>query len=123
MEFKLPCIILLFFILMSLNNATIAQIRDSSTTAITIQRQTGDSVSIDGTILDSMTGEFPRNDSFIVKIDSILVIPDSQGAFVTRVPHGQYHSLRVISGHFEPFSQIIPENADKKKIFHDVYFA
>jgi hypothetical protein len=76
-----------------------------------------DSVTVNGTILDSMTGTFPRDDSVYVKIDSCNIVPDTEGAFSAEIPKGQYHSIRVYSKHFDPFSKIVTENPDKRNYF------
>jgi hypothetical protein len=76
-----------------------------------------DSVTINGTIFDSITGAFPRNDSIVVTIDSSAVFPDTEGTFIKHIPKGQYHSVGVISQKYAPFSRIVSENSGKKNYF------
>lgn len=76
-----------------------------------------DSVTITGTILDSITGNFPQNDSVFAIIDSGKVVPDTEGAFSTKVPKKEFHTISVLSRHFEKISMVVKENSEKMNYF------
>jgi hypothetical protein len=95
MEFSNWRAILLIVLSLAMENSTFVQAKDFSGPVVIVQQQTEDSVNVNGTILDSITGVFPRNDSVVVKIDSSIVFPDTEGTFIKRVPQREYHSLGV----------------------------
>jgi hypothetical protein len=91
-----------------------AETRDSSTNSPT---QTGDSITISGTILDSLSGVFPLHDSMSVTIDSFKITPDSEGMFSAKVRRAVYHGLRITSSRFLLFFLPITELPDKNNYF------
>lgn len=93
----------------AIGNSTFAQANDSLGSR--------DSVTVSGTILDSMTGAFPQNDSVFVKIDSVIMSPDADGAFFKRVAKARFHRLEVFSKQYAAFSQIVAENPAKKNYY------
>jgi|GEM_PF-2393925 hypothetical protein len=120
MEFKQWGSIFLIVLCFAMGNSTIALEKDSVKTGAIVKQGDGainDSVTITGSILDSMTGAFPRNDPVFVKIDSSTVFPDSEGTFFKRLPHKEYHTLGIVSKQYAPFSRIISEKTDKKNYF------
>ncbi len=108
---------LFLFLLISFENAAIAQERDSVGTGIWLRQSTADSITINGIILDSIAGEYPRNDSVCITIDSLSIVPDSEGAFFAHVPKRSYHSIRTFSHHFSSFSRSVPEQSNRSNYF------
>ena len=117
MEYNRFCFILSFAINLSFIGTVVAQTRSQSTPDSISQYRPRDSVTINGTIIDSMSGGFSLNDSILVKIDSCVISPDSDGAFFKRVLSAQYHTLKIIAKQYAPFSQLIQENSGKQNYF------
>ena len=120
MAFKQRRSILFIVFCIAMGNAAIAQISESIKTNEIVKQggvTAGDSVTITGSILDSITGAFPGNDSAFVEIDSNVVFPDSEGTFLKRIVPRDYHSVRVVAKNHALFSQIIAEKEHKKNYF------
>ena len=117
MEYKMIYVIVSFWVILNVGVPTIAQTTKQADSDSLSKYPPMDSVIVNGTIIDSMSGEFPRNDSVYVKIDSCIILPDTGGAFIKRVLKGEYHTIGVFSKHFASFSQIVTENSDKKNYF------
>ncbi len=76
-----------------------------------------DSVTIAGAIIDSVLGTFPRDMAITVTVDSVSVVPDSEGFFSAKVPSSQFHFLGITSMRFSAFRRSIPESSNKKNYF------
>ena len=109
--------IFLAIVIVNLNNNAVAQNDTQTTPTATAQSHLNDSITINGTILDSITGEFPHNDSFVVKIDSANVLCDTDGNFGLQLSGLTYHTINISSKNFVHFSRIIPVIPDKKNYF------
>lgn len=82
-----------------------------------LRTQSTDSLAITGTILDSATGTFPLHDSITVLMDSLKIIPDSEGSFVAVLPRHAYQIIRIISNAFLPLSLPISPISGKRNYF------
>ena len=117
MEFRFLYIFSLGMVIVNPLGTAMAQTPSELISGSNLRYNSMDSVTINGTIIDSISGGFSWNDSITVKIDSYVISPDSGGAFFKRVPVAQYHTVTVISRQYAPFSQLIPENSGKKNFF------
>jgi hypothetical protein len=74
-------------------------------------------ITIEGLVLDSVTGLFPLNDSISVFIDSSSVPIDSEGNFSTTAGRSQQYHLTIYSGGTVVFSSVIPDDPQKPNLF------
>ncbi|MBN1306298.1 MAG: TonB-dependent receptor [Chitinispirillaceae bacterium] len=75
------------------------------------------SVTIEGLVLDSVTGMFPAKDGINVYIDSLSVPIDSQGNFVVTLPRASGYYLAIYSGDRRLFAERLFDDPEKSNVF------
>jgi outer membrane receptor protein involved in Fe transport len=86
-------------------------------TASSGQPDSVDSITIEGLVLDSASGLFPKQDSIAIFIASVRIPLDSQGNFSATIPRSTQYVLVVYSGGFSLFNRAIPDDGQKTNLF------
>ncbi len=76
-----------------------------------------ETITIEGMILSKRSGLYPPDDSVIVFLDSISIIPDSAGNFSITVKPLPFYNLWVRSKSHIPFSKVVATKPDKNNYF------
>lgn len=74
-------------------------------------------ITIEGIILSRESGLYPSDDSIIIFLDTICILPDSGGNFSIAVNPLLLYNLRVHSKSHMPFSKVIAVKPDKNNYF------
>jgi outer membrane receptor protein involved in Fe transport len=88
-------------------------------TGIYGQRAANDSaiVTIEGMVVDSVTGEFPAGDGVAVYIDSLKAAIDPEGNFTITVTRADKYHLTIYSNDRILFTESIPDDPEKPSVF------
>lgn len=72
---------------------------------------------IEGLVVDNATGEYPSDDSVVVKVNGNFAIPDSQGMFSFELHRASVLLLSVESRAYKEFRTVVPVNDSNPYFF------
>lgn len=90
---------------------------DTIPNANSIESENSNIVNVEGLIVEKGSGLYPKNDSVVVIIDTVIVMPDQEGNFSCKIEKKNSFMILVQSRNFAEFSQIVKTDTNKVEYF------